>query len=75
MIRNAFAVAMSVALFAGCGGSRSSECEIADCDQTLVDACITSVEACEEVGGSTEEACVDAIVTATEASCEVVPAE
>ena len=75
MIRNAFAVAMSVALFAGCGGSRTSECEIEGCNQALIDTCITSVEACEEVGGDTEESCVDAIIAAYELSCDVAPAE
>ncbi|MCB9664347.1 MAG: hypothetical protein H6732_09550 [Alphaproteobacteria bacterium] len=43
------AVSLFVVLSA-CATSRSSECEVAACDDTVVSACKTAVETCETAG-------------------------
>lgn len=46
------------------GGSRVDECEVDGCDATVIEACKTSVEACETAGGPNQATCVDGVVRA-----------
>ncbi len=66
MTRIAFVVAFGL-MVAGCGKSRVDECEVAGCDQVVIDACVTSVEACETLGGANETTCIDNVVAALDA--------
>jgi len=62
----------SVALFAliACGSSsRIDECEVEGCDQAAVDACVQTVEACEDAGVLVDT-CVDAAIAVNDIACD-----
>lgn len=68
-----FAPFALLAIVSACGAaSREAECEIADCDETLVEACKTAVGICEDAGDAagTLDLCVDGVIAGYEISCD-----
>lgn len=64
-MKNFAVVSLFVALSA-CASSRSAECEVDSCSESIVSACKTSVEACETAGVLTDT-CIEGVLAAVKA--------